>query len=60
MEINVEYVEDILGELGKYFKKNRRNLIILDDLMDEASKSLKITQLFTRGRHDNLSIKYLT
>ena len=58
--MNVEYVADIPGELGKYFKKNRRNLITLDDLMDEASKSLKITQLFTRGRHDKLSIKYLT
>ena len=28
--------------------------------MDEASKSLKITQLFTRGRHDNLFLIYLT
>ena len=33
---------------------------MLDDLMDEASKNLKITQLFTRGRHDNLSVIYLT
>ena len=59
-KMNVEYVEDIPGELDKYFKKNKRNLIILDDLMDEASKSLKVTQLFTRGRHDNLFVIYLT
>ena len=28
--------------------------------MDEASKNLKVTQLFTRGRHDNLFVIYLT
>ena len=42
MKMNVEYVEGISGELDKYFKKNKRNLIILDGLMDEGSKSLKI------------------
>ena len=41
MKKNVEYVEGIPVELGKYFKKNKRKLIILDNLMDEASKSLK-------------------
>ena len=60
MKMNVEYVEGIHGELDKYFKKNKRNLIILNDLMYEASKSLKVTQLFTRGRYDNLSVIYLT
>ena len=46
MKMNVEYVEGIPGEFDKYLKKNKRNLIILDDLMDEASKSLKVTQFF--------------
>ena len=32
--MNVEYEEGIPGGLDKYFKKNKRNLIILDDLMD--------------------------
>ena len=45
MKMNVEYVKGILGELDKYFKNNKRNLIILDDCMDEASQSFKITQL---------------
>ena len=58
--MNVEYMEGIPGELDKYFKKSKGNLIILDDLMDEASKSLKVAQLFTCGRHDNLSVIYLT
>ena len=55
MKMNVEYVEGIPGELGKHFKKNERNLIILNDLMNKASKSLNIIQLFTRGCHDYLS-----
>ena len=58
--MNVEDVEGIPGELDKYFKKNKRNLIMLDDLMDEASKSHEIAQLFTRGHHGNLSVIYLT
>ena len=60
MKMNEEYVEGIPGELDNYFKKNKRNLIILDGLMDEASKSLKIAQIFTRGCHDNFSVIYLT
>ena len=51
MKMNVEYVEGIPGDLGKCFKKNKRNFIIIDD---EASKSIKITTLFARGRHGNL------
>ena len=60
MKMNLENVEGISGELGNYMKKKKRNLIILDDLIDEAPKSLKITQLFTCGCHDNLSVIYLT
>ena len=48
MKVNEEYVEGIPEELDKYFKKNKRNLIILDDLTDETSESLKVTKLFTR------------
>ena len=32
-EMNVEYVGGVPGKLDKYFKKNKRNLIILDDLL---------------------------
>ena len=48
MKVNEEYVEGIPEELDKYFKKNKRNLIKLDDLTDETSKTLKVTKLFTR------------
>ena len=40
MKMILEYAEGIPGEVDQYFKKNKRNLIMLDDLMDEASKSL--------------------
>ena len=56
MEMNVEYMKGIPRELNKYFKKNERNPIILGDLLDEASKSLKVIQLFARAGHGNLSV----
>lgn len=62
MEINsdIEYRNGIPEDLDKMFNKEENNLIILDDMMDEASKDEKVSQLFTRGRHDNLSVIYLT
>ena len=59
MKMNVEYVEGIPEELDKYFRKSKRNLFTQNDLMDVAPKSFKVTQLFTRGRHDNLALMYL-
>ena len=50
LKMNVEHVEGIPGELDKYFKKNKRNLIILDDLMDDASKTLGNRHATSRGR----------
>ena len=60
LKMNVEYVKGIPGDLGQYFKKNKRDLIILDDLMDEASESLKVTQFLICDCQDNLSVIYLT
>ena len=54
--MNVVYVEGIPGGLYKYFKKNKRNLIKLDDFIDKASNKLKVTQFFTHGRYDNLYV----
>ena len=62
MEINpdIEYHCGIPKDLDKMFNKEEINLIVLDDMMDEASKDEKVSHLFTRGRHDNLSVIYLT
>jgi len=56
---NIEYREG-LPDIDNEFDKNISNLIVLDDMMDEASKDERISQLFTRGRHDNVSVIYLT
>ena len=37
--MNVKYVGGIPEELEKYFKKNKRNLFILDNVIDKALKS---------------------
>ena len=57
---NIEYVHGIPENIETMFTKDETNLIVLDDMMDEASKSDKVSQLFTRGRHDNLSVIFLT
>jgi len=37
-----------------------RSLIILDDLMDETGKREDVKQLFTRGRHEDISVVLIT
>ena len=57
---DIEYVEGIPENLESMFNRSVSNLVILDDLMDEGGDSKAISQLFTRGRHDNLSVIFLT
>ena len=43
-----------------YFDVNKRNLIVFDDQMIDASKDKRIVNLFTRGyHHRNLSVIYI-
>jgi len=56
----IEYIHGIPIDLDTTFDRTKTNLIILDDMMDEASKDENVAKLFTRGRHDNLSVIYLT
>ena len=60
IDSGIEYIHGIPKDIDNMFTRDIKNLIILDDMMDEASKSENISQLFSRGRHDNLSIIYLT
>ena len=57
---DIEYVEGIPENLESMFNRSVSNLVILDDLMDEGGDSKAVSQLFTRGRHDNLSVIFLT
>ena len=57
---NIEYVEGIPLQVNTMFDRKNKNLIILDDMMDEASDDKRVAELFTKGRHDNLSVIFLT
>lgn len=55
---NITFLDDLpnFEEMGK----QENTLIIIDDFMMEASNSLQVQALFTRGRHLGLSIIYLS
>ena len=47
-------------EQDSYFEVNKRNLIVFDDQMIDASKDKRIVNLFTRdSHHRNLSVIYI-
>ena len=56
----VEYVQGIQPEIDSLFDWNVNNLIILDDMMDEGTQDKRVSRLFRKGRHNNLSFIYLT
>ena len=51
----IEYVQGKPWEMDSMSDRSVNNLIILDDMMDEAAQDNRISRLFSRGRHDNLS-----
>ena len=59
---HIEFVKGIPTALEQdsYFDVNKRNLIVFDDQMIDASKDKRIVNLFTRGSHHrNLSEIYI-
>ena len=59
---HIEFVKRIPTALDQdsYFDVNKRNLIVFDDNMIDASKDKRIVNLFTRGSHHrNLSVIYI-
>ena len=65
MLVNMPHIEFVKGismalEEDSYFKVNKRNLIVFDDQMIDASKDKRIVSLITRGsRHRNLSLIFI-
>ena len=56
----IEFIDGFPSNFESLIDPNVRNLLIVDDLMDECTKDAKMTSLFTRGSlHKNLSICFL-
>ena len=59
---NVEFVKGIPSDLEQdtFFDINKRNLMVVDDQMENAGWDKRIVNLFTRGsHHHNLSVIYI-
>ena len=57
---HVEFVEGWREDLYASIRPDDRNLLILDDQMDEAGDSKTLSKLFTKGSHQrNLTVIYL-
>ena len=61
---NITFVSGLPSEdIVEYVREMRpglRILIIIDDLMEEASKRSDVKHLFTRGRHEDISVIFLS
>ena len=57
---NITFVEGVPSDLDFMIDPNIRNLVVLDDMMQELSNEKKITNLFTKGcHHRNLSVIFI-
>ena len=61
-QLTVEYAKglpsgDIMDSVDARFGKK---LIVIDDLMEEASNRSDVSNLFTKGRHSDVSVIFLT
>ena len=58
---NIQFIEGVPQSFDDTLNIARRNLIILDDLMNETANDKKISSLFTKGsHHKNLSVILVT
>ena len=60
--LNIEFVEGLPKANMDTFltDKHDSKLLIFDDMMEEASERVDIKHLFTRGRHQDTSVVFLT
>ena len=58
---NISFIEGFPDNLYDILEGYTNSLVIIDDLMSECSKDLRMTDLFTRGSHHRgISVMYLT
>lgn len=60
LDPSLTYVHGLPEQLMESIDRNRVNLVIIDDWMDEGVKDPRVGHLFTKGRHDNISVIFLT
>jgi hypothetical protein len=57
---HIEFMRGWSDTLYENIRPDQRNLVIIDDQMDEAGSSKTLTKLFTKGSHHrNLTVLYL-
>lgn len=57
---NITFVEGVPSDLESTLDPSIRNLVVIDDLMNEVSSDKRITNLFTKGcHHKNLSVIFI-
>ena len=60
--VNIEFVEGLPKANMDTFLMDKpgSKLLVFDDMMEEASERVDIKHLFTRGRHQDTSVMFLT
>ena len=57
---NLTFIEGVPSDLESMINPSIRNLVVLDDLMEELTNNNRITNMFTKGcHHRNLSVIFL-
>ena len=56
----IEFYEGLPTNIEDMFNRSKRNICIIDDLMQSASGNQLVENLFTNGRHLNLSVVFVS
>ena len=56
----IEFYEGLPTNIEVMFDRSQRNICIIDDLMQSASGNQLVENLFTNGRHLNLSVVFVS
>ena len=56
----IEFYEGLPTNIEVMFDRSKRNICIIDDLMQSASGNQLVKNLFTNGRHLNLSVVFIS